>query len=96
VENEAVRSSEKHPVADAHTEFAGAMSYGDYLQLDTLLGAQQPRSEWHDEMLFIVIHQATELWMKLTLHELEAARRLIKADDLSPAFKHSARVSRIQ
>jgi len=96
VKHEAGRSSEKHPVADAHTEFAGAMSYGDYLQLDTLLGAQQPRSEWHDEMLFIVIHQATELWMKLTLHELEAARRLIIADDLSPAFKHLARVSRIQ
>jgi len=90
------RSSEKHPVAEAHTEFAGSMSYGDYLQLDTLLGAQQPRSEWHDEMLFIVIHQATELWMKLTLHELEAARRLIIGDDLSPAFKHLARVSRIQ
>jgi len=90
------RSSEKHPVAEAHTEFAGSMSYGDYLQLDTLLGAQQPRSEWHDEMLFIIIHQATELWMKLTLHELEAARRLIIGDDLSPAFKHLARVSRIQ
>jgi tryptophan 2,3-dioxygenase len=72
------------------------MSYGDYLQLDTLLGAQQPLSDSHDEMLFIVIHQATELWMKLTLHELGAARRLIIADDLSPAFKHLARVSRIQ
>jgi len=96
VRQEEGRSSEKHPVAEAHTEFAGSMSYGDYLQLDTLLGAQQPRSEWHDEMLFIVIHQATELWMKLTLHELEAARRLIIGDDLSPAFKHLARVSRIQ
>ncbi|HEY2896155.1 MAG TPA: tryptophan 2,3-dioxygenase [Gemmatimonadaceae bacterium] len=82
--------------SDAHTDFAGAMSYGDYLQLDTLLGAQQPRSDSHDEMLFIIIHQATELWMKLTLHELDAARRLIMADDLAPAFKHLARVSRIQ
>jgi tryptophan 2,3-dioxygenase len=72
------------------------MSYGDYLQLDTLLGAQQPRSDDHDEMLFIIIHQATELWMKLTLHELAAARRLVIADDLQPAFKHLARVSRIQ
>src|SRR6478672_13777142 len=96
VKHEAGRSSEKHPVADAHTEFAGAMSYGDYLQLDTLLGAQHPRSDCHDEMLFIIIHQATELWMKLTLHELAAARRLIIADDLQPAFKHLARVSRIQ
>ena len=96
MENEAVRSSEKHPTAEAHTDFAGAMSYGDYLELDKLLSAQHPRSDCHDELLFIIIHQATELWMKLTLHELEAARRLIKADDLSPAFKHSARVSRIQ
>ena len=85
-----------HSASDAHTDFAGAMSYGDYLQLDTLLGAQQPRSDSHDEMLFIIIHQATELWMKLTLHELDAARRLIMADDLAPAFKHLARVSRIQ
>ena len=89
-----------HPPPSAppepHTNFAGSMSYGDYLQLDTLLGAQEPRSAYHDEMLFIIIHQATELWMKLTLHELDAARRLIMADDLSPAFKHLARVSRIQ
>jgi len=84
------------PAATAHTDFAGAMSYGDYLQLDTLLGAQQPRSDSHDEMLFIIIHQATELWMKLTLHELDAARALLIADDLQPAFKHLARVSRIQ
>jgi len=96
VEHEGGRSPQKPSAAEAHTEFAGAMSYGDYLQLDTLLGAQQPRSEWHDEMLFIIIHQATELWMKLTLHELEAARRLLIADDLAPAFKHLARVSRIQ
>jgi tryptophan 2,3-dioxygenase len=72
------------------------MSYGDYLKLDALLGAQQPLSDCHDELLFIVIHQATELWMKLTLHELGAARRLLIADDLQPAFKHLARVSRIQ
>ena len=85
-----------HSASEAHTDFAGAMSYGDYLQLDTLLRAQQPRSDSHDEMLFIIIHQATELWMKLTLHELDAARRLIMADDLAPAFKHLARVSRIQ
>jgi tryptophan 2,3-dioxygenase len=96
VDNDAGSSAGEHTTAQPHTDFSGAMSYGDYLQLDTLLGAQRPLSDCHDEMLFIIIHQATELWMKLTLHELEAARRLIIADDLSPAFKHSARVSRIQ
>jgi tryptophan 2,3-dioxygenase len=96
MKNEAAQSSIPHPAAEAHTDFAGAMSYSDYLQLDTLLAAQQPRSDCHDEMLFIIIHQATELWMKLTLHELGAARRLVIADDLQPAFKHLARVSRIQ
>lgn len=95
MENEAKQPPESHSAA-AHTDFAGAMSYGDYLQLDTLLGAQQPRSDDHDELLFIIIHQATELWMKLTLHELAAARSLLIADDLQPAFKHLARVSRIQ
>jgi tryptophan 2,3-dioxygenase len=96
VENEAPGATEANAAPKPHTNFAGSMSYGDYLQLDTLLGAQHPRSDCHDEMLFIIIHQATELWMKLTLHELEAARSLIIADDLSPAFKHLARVSRIQ
>jgi tryptophan 2,3-dioxygenase len=88
--------AEPHPAAAAHTDFVGAMSYGDYLQLDTLLSAQKPLSESHDEILFIIIHQASELWMKLTLHELGAARRLIIADDLQGTFKHLARVSRIQ
>jgi tryptophan 2,3-dioxygenase len=96
MENEAESTPPPRPGNVAHTDFAGAMSYGDYLQLDTLLGAQQPRSDCHDEMLFIIIHQATELWMKLTLHEVAAARRLVIADDLQPAFKHLARVSRIQ
>jgi tryptophan 2,3-dioxygenase len=82
--------------AEAHTDFARAMSYGDYLQLDTLLAAQKPVSDKHDEMLFIILHQATELWMKLVLHELEAARDLIRRDELQPAFKATARVSRIQ
>ena len=71
------------------------MSYGDYLQLDRLLGAQQPRSDDHNEMLFIVQHQATELWMKLVIHELRAARDQIRRDDLQPAFKMLARVARI-
>ena len=73
-----------------------AMSYGDYLGLDTLLAAQRPRSDEHDELLFIIIHQASELWLKLSLHELSAARQHIRDDDLGPAFKMIARVSRIQ
>ncbi|HEX5378486.1 MAG TPA: tryptophan 2,3-dioxygenase [Phenylobacterium sp.] len=72
------------------------ISYGDYLALDELLGAQRPRSPEHDELLFIVIHQASELWLKLSIHELSAARRQIAEDDLGPAFKMIARVSRIQ
>jgi tryptophan 2,3-dioxygenase len=80
----------------AHTDFSGAMSYGDYLQLDTLLSAQKPLSDRHDELLFIIIHQATELWMKLAIHELRAAREQIRAGRLPPAFKGLARVSRIQ
>lgn len=96
MEKRSAAAPEAHPAASAHTDFVGAMSYGDYLQLDTLLSAQQPRSDYHDELLFIIIHQASELWMKLTLHELGAARRLILADELQGAFKHLARVSRIQ
>ncbi|MDX2101532.1 MAG: tryptophan 2,3-dioxygenase [Alphaproteobacteria bacterium] len=81
----------------AHTDFSKAMSYGDYLDLDTLLAAQKPLSDSHDEMLFIVMHQTAELWMKLAIHELLAARRLLQGDgDLRPAFKMLARVSRIQ
>ena len=80
----------------AATEFGEAMSYGDYLGLERLLAYQAPRSERHDEMLFIVIHQATELWLKLALHELTAAMAQIRNDDLLPAFKMLARVSRIQ
>jgi tryptophan 2,3-dioxygenase len=71
------------------------MSYGDYLQLDAVLGAQRPRSDAHDEMLFIVQHQTSELWMKLALHELRAARGALREDRLAPAFKMMARVSRI-
>jgi tryptophan 2,3-dioxygenase len=79
----------------AHADFRQTMSYGDYLQLDTLLGAQQPRSTEHNELLFIIQHQTTELWMKLACHELEAARRQVISNDLQPAFKMLARVSRI-
>ncbi len=78
----------------AHTDFTGD-SYGDYLALDQLLGAQKPRSPNHNELLFIIQHQTTELWLKLVLHELRAARGRLAADDLAPAFKMLARVSRI-
>lgn len=79
----------------AHLDFRGAMSYGDYLALDKILDAQHPRSADHNELLFIVQHQTTELWMKLMLHELAAARECIKSDHLEPAFKMLARVARI-
>jgi tryptophan 2,3-dioxygenase len=79
----------------ARLDFAGEMSYGDYLQLDAVLGAQRPRSANHNEMLFIVQHQASELWLKLMIHELTAARDHVRSDDLQPAFKMLARVARI-
>lgn len=78
------------------TDFKESMTYGDYLHLDQLLTAQDGVSGHHDETLFIVIHQVSELWMKLILHELRAAIRSIEADDLQPAFKQMARVSKIQ
>ncbi|MGA0572482.1 tryptophan 2,3-dioxygenase [Variovorax sp. VNK109] len=79
----------------AKLDFSKSMSYGDYLQLDTLLSAQKPLSPKHDELLFIVQHQTSELWMKLMLHELHAAIGRVAADDLGNAFKMLARVSRI-
>jgi len=71
------------------------ISYSGYLELDKILQAQQPLSSAHDEMLFIIQHQTSELWMKLAIHELSATCRLIAADDLQPAFKTLSRVSRI-
>lgn len=79
----------------AHLDFTGEMSYGDYLALDQLLAAQKPLSDNHNELLFIIQHQTTELWMKLVLHELAAARAHLQRDALQPAFKMLARVSRI-
>ncbi len=72
------------------------MNYSDYLQLPELLACQRPRSDEHDELLFVIIHQTTELWMKLCIHELRAVVRHVHADDLPPAFKMLARIGRIQ
>lgn len=75
--------------------FDGRMSYTDYLRLDDILGAQKPLSDAHDEMLFVIQHQTSELWMRLAIHELTAARTAIAGDTLPPAMKMLARVSRI-
>ena len=79
----------------AKMSFEGAMSYTDYLALDDILSAQHPLSDADDELLFIIQHQTSELWMKLALHELTEARHQLAADDIRPAFKRLARVSRI-
>ncbi|MBO6580400.1 MAG: tryptophan 2,3-dioxygenase [Thalassospira sp.] len=79
----------------ARTDFSDQMSYGDYLSLDAILTAQHPQSDAHDEMLFIIQHQTSELWMKLAIREISAARKAIHGGDLRPAFKMLARVSRI-
>lgn len=89
-------SSSYDPSRDgAQMSFDGRMSYGDYLSLDQIITAQKPLSNAHDEMLFIIQHQTSELWMKLAIHELAAARKCIARDDLAPAMKMLARVSRI-
>lgn len=96
----ATNSQPTQPEAIVHAEkaqldFSTSMSYGDYLQLDAILGAQKPLSPAHDEMLFIVQHQTSELWMKLMLHELHAAIQSVTNDQLGSAFKRLARVSKI-
>ncbi|WP_153101008.1 tryptophan 2,3-dioxygenase [Paraburkholderia hayleyella] len=80
---------------NAQLDFAQAMSYGDYLALGSLLSAQHPRSPDHNEMLFIIQHQTSELWMKLALYELQAARTAVRDGVLPSAFKMLARVSRV-
>jgi tryptophan 2,3-dioxygenase len=84
--------------AGIERDFAERMSYGDYLRLDLLLSAQQPQSDppQHDELLFIVQHQTSELWLKLMVHELRSARDLLRADELAPALKRMARIKHIQ
>ena len=82
-------------LAGAYLDFSESMSYGDYLQLDAILSAQKPLSDNSNELLFIIQHQTSELWMKLILHELTHARANIQKNDLQPAFKMLSRVSRI-
>ena len=91
------------PIVEAHAHpdhaelnFGSRMSYGDYLQLDAILHAQHPLSPDHNEMLFIVQHQTSELWMKLMLHELDAATAFVQKDELEPSFKIFARIGHIQ
>jgi tryptophan 2,3-dioxygenase len=95
--------SERKPVAkvdlsdeEIHWDLTNSLSYSQYLGLDKLLDAQRPLSYEHDEMLFIVIHQVSELWMKLCLHELNTVVDCVRRDDLGPTFKMLARVSTIQ
>ncbi|WP_270182173.1 tryptophan 2,3-dioxygenase [Alkalihalobacillus sp. CinArs1] len=82
--------------SSVHTDFTENMTYGEYLSLDKILSGQNRLSDHHDEMLFIVIHQVSELWMKLILHELKGAIKAIETDELSTAFKMLARVSKTQ
>jgi tryptophan 2,3-dioxygenase len=89
------RAPDDPSVEGAQMNFSEKMSYGDYLNLDRLLNAQSPRSRAHDELLFIIQHQTSELWMKLAIHEIKAATKAIHDDDLQPAFKMLTRVARI-
>ena len=79
-----------------HWDLGSSQSYGEYLQLDQLLSAQKPLTSEHDEMLFIIVHQASELWLKLLRHELEAVMECVRRDDLDPSFKMFGRISRVQ
>jgi tryptophan 2,3-dioxygenase len=79
-----------------HWDLGTSRSYGDYLQLAQLLSAQKPVSDAHDETMFIVVHQVSELWIRLFLHELEFVQRCVTRDDLDPSFKALQRISKVQ
>jgi tryptophan 2,3-dioxygenase len=79
-----------------HWELGSSLSYGEYLHLDKLLQAQRPLSNENDEMMFIIVHQASELWMRLVLHELDGVFKCVQRDNLDPTFKRLARISRVQ
>jgi tryptophan 2,3-dioxygenase len=90
--------SERVELADegVHWDLGSSLSYGEYLHLDKLLAAQNPLSSEHNEMLFIIVHQVSELWMRLMLHELTGALSCVRQNDLDPALKMLARISRTQ
>ena len=101
--NESAEPGEETPVVKVdvthepvYWDVPRAQTYGEYLHLDALLGAQQPKSTDHDEMLFIVVHQASELWMKLALHELAAVIGYLRRDELLPCFTSLTRIGHIQ
>src|SRR5579872_5096179 len=79
-----------------HWELGSSLSYGEYLHLEKVLDAQKPLTYEHDEMMFIIVHQTSELWMRLMLHELSGVIECIRRDELDPTFKMLARVSRVQ
>jgi tryptophan 2,3-dioxygenase len=79
-----------------HWELGSSLSYGEYLQLNKILDAQKPLTYEHDEMMFIIVHQSSELWMRLMLHELRGVIECMRRDDLDPSFKMLTRVSQVQ
>jgi tryptophan 2,3-dioxygenase len=79
-----------------HWDLGSSQSYGDYLHLDLLLAAQQPATAEHSEMLFIVVHQVSELWMRLMLHELTGVIECVRRDDLDPSFRMLSRIAHVQ
>jgi tryptophan 2,3-dioxygenase len=81
---------------DIHWELGSSLSYGEYLQLDKVLEAQKPLTFEHDEMMFIIVHQTSELWLRLFLHELGGVMACVRKDELDPSFKMLARISRVQ
>jgi tryptophan 2,3-dioxygenase len=91
-------SSERVDLSDekVHWELGSSLSYGEYLQLDKVLDAQKPLTYEHDEMMFIIVHQTSELWMRLMLHELRGVLECVRRDDLDPSFKMLTRVSHVQ
>src|SRR3569832_1131682 len=84
------------PAKPADSAAGASVTYSEYLSLDELLAAQKPRSDRHDELLFVIIHQTKELWLKQIIAEAKLAKSLIRAGDVEPAYKALARVSRIQ
>jgi tryptophan 2,3-dioxygenase len=79
-----------------HWDLGGSVSYAEYLHLERLLDAQRPLTGEHDEMLFIIVHQVSELWLRLMLHELEGVLKCVRRDDLDPSFKMFGRIAKVQ